>query len=324
MDDTDVSSPQGESSPGAGRPWLLLIHQLPSEPAYLRVKVLRRMKALGAVALKNSVYVLPDTEAAREDFHWLRKEIVEEGGVATLALTRFLAGAADGDLQRRFSSERDEEYAQVRSLIDEAAAGDDPAEIEVERLRVRLQAIRGRDYFGARGSFAAFGALEALERRIRGGTGEEVHAMTDRPVAATWVTRAGARIDRLASAWLIQRFIDPDARFKYVAPDGYRPERGELRFDMFEGEFTHEGDRCTFEVLLGRFGLEEPALVAISEIVHDIDVKDERFGRVETPGIASLVDGVAAAHPSDDERRAAALPIFDALLARFRSEQRLP
>ncbi len=304
--------------------WLLLIHQLPAEPAYLRVKVLRRMKALGAIALKNSVYVLPDTEAAREDFHWLRREIVEDGGVATLALTRFLAGAADGDLQGRFSSERDEEYDEVVALIEEAAAGDPPADVEIERLRRRLQAIRERDYFGARGRFAAFGALEALERRVRRGSGRETDTMTDRPAGGTWVTRAGARIDRLASAWLIQRFIDPDARFRYVSPDGYRPEEGELRFDMFEGEFTHVGDRCTFEVLLTRFGLDEPALVAISEIVHDIDVKDERFGRAETAGIASLVDGVAAAHPADAERRAAALPIFDALLARFRAEQRLP
>ena len=111
----------------------------------------------------------------------------------------------------------------------------------------------------------------------------------------TWVTREGIYVDRIASAWLIRRFIDPEAQFKFVSGKGYRPKQGELRFDMFEAEFTHEGDKCTFEVLLDRCGLKDSALRAIAEIIHDIDLKDGKFGRTEVAGIRTLMEGIGAA-----------------------------
>jgi hypothetical protein len=131
----------------------------------------------------------------------------------------------------------------------------------------------------------------------------------------TWVTRTGIKVDRMASAWLIRRFIDPEARFKFVPAKGYRPEEGELRFDMFEAEFTHEGELCTFEVLVQRFGLTDPALRAIAEIVHDIDVKDAKYGREEAPGIGQLVAGIAAAHPDDEVRLERGAALFEDLYA---------
>src|SRR3712207_9391022 len=117
-------------------------------------------------------------------------------------------------------------------------------------------------------------------------------AAADALKGRVWVTQRGVHVDRIASAWLIRRFIDPDARFKFVPAKGYGPEPGELRFDMYEGEFTHEGDRCTFEVLLARAGLDDPALAAIGEIVHDIDLKDAKFGRPEEIGRASCKERV--------------------------------
>jgi hypothetical protein len=131
----------------------------------------------------------------------------------------------------------------------------------------------------------------------------------------TWVTRAGIKVDRMASAWLIRKFIDPAATFKFVPAKGYQPAPGELRFDMFEAEFTHEGELCTFEVLVQRFGLADPALRAIAEIVHDIDVKDAKYGREEAPGIGQLVAGIAAAHPDDEARLARGAALFDDLHA---------
>ena len=136
----------------------------------------------------------------------------------------------------------------------------------------------------------------------------------------TWVTRRGVRVDRIASGWLIRRFVDPEARFRFVDPDGYGLEAGELRFDMFEGEFTHEGERCTFETLVRRFGLDDPALRAISEIVHDIDLKEERYNRKETAGVESVVRGVALGTDSDESRVERGYLIFDGLYARLRSE----
>ena len=137
-----------------------------------------------------------------------------------------------------------------------------------------------------------------------------------------WVTRREVHVDRIGSAWLIRRFIDPQATFKFVPAKGYEPRPGELRFDMFEAEFTHEGDRCTFEVLLQRSGLDEPALTAISEIVHDIDLKDGKFARAEAGGIAALIDGLARADISDQERSSGAAQLFDNLYALFRKPRR--
>ena len=130
-----------------------------------------------------------------------------------------------------------------------------------------------------------------------------------------WVTRSGVKVDRVACPWLIRKFIDPAATFKFVPAKGYQPAPGELRFDMFEAEFTHEGELCTFEVLVRRFGLTDPALRALAEIVHDIDVKDARYGREEAPGIGQLVAGIAAAHPDDEARLARGAALFDDLYA---------
>lgn len=133
----------------------------------------------------------------------------------------------------------------------------------------------------------------------------------------TWVTRAGVYIDRIASAWLIRRFIDRAAVFKFVSPKGYRRQESELRFDMFDGEYTHEGDRCTFEVLLDRFSIDDPALQAIGEIVHDIDLKDDKFKRADTRGVQTVITGITAAHADDSDRIAQGSPIFDALYSQL-------
>jgi hypothetical protein len=135
------------------------------------------------------------------------------------------------------------------------------------------------------------------------------------------VTRKGIHVDRMASAWLIRRFIDPEARFKFVPGKDYRPLPGEVRFDMFEAEFTHEGDRCTFEVLIRKSRLDDHALRAIAQIVHDIDLKDSKFGRSEAPGIARLVAGIALVHREDDERLAHGSAVFEFLYECFRKKQ---
>ena len=132
-----------------------------------------------------------------------------------------------------------------------------------------------------------------------------------------WVTRQGVHIDRIACVWLIRRFIDPGARFRFVPGTGYKPQPGELRFDMFEGEFTHLGDRCTFEVLIGHAGLADPALRAIGEIIHDIDLKDGKYGREETAGVRSLIAGIAASSTDDEQRLTRGAALLDDLYSSF-------
>ena len=228
------------------------------------MKVWRRLQGIGAVAVKNAVYALPATPEAQEDFEWLLREIVQGGGEAIVCEARLVEGLTDQEVRALFDRARDEDYEELakelRALT--AALGDDPpaehrAEVKAQlaRLKARLAQITAIDFFGADGREAAEGLLLELEGRLR-----EEEAPAQPPATAgrglgelkgrTWVTRTGVHVDRIASAWLIRRFVDPEPRFKFVPAKGYVPEPSELRFDMFEAEFTHEGDRCTFEVLL--------------------------------------------------------------------------
>jgi hypothetical protein len=289
--------------------WLLLIHQIPPKPDYFRVKVRRRLQRIGAVALKNSVYVLPPIPQATEDFRWLLREIVAEGGEATLCEAEFIEGIGRAGLEGLFRAERDRDYAELTVTAQ--------GETDLGRVRRRLEEIVDIDYFSAPGRRATEQALATIEARLHppsgraGGRMRRAEAMTGR----TWVTRRDVFVDRIASAWLIRRFIDPKARFKFVGSKTYQPKSGEVRFDMFEAEYTHEGDRCTFETLLERAALKDRALTALAEIVHDIDCKDEKFGREEAAGVAALVRGIARANPDDGARLERGAAAFDELYA---------
>jgi hypothetical protein len=310
--------------------WLLLIHQLPSKPAYFRVKIWRRLQGLGAVGVKSAVYALPATTETQEDFEWLLKEIVEGGGEAMVCEARLIDGLSDAEARAMFDKARDADYAEIaseaRSFLTEAPAAlmRGESRTQVARLRKRLAAVAKIDFFGATGRLTAEALVAQAEALLREDhmANEPLQEDNSQPTAAlkgrTWVTREGVFVDRIGCCWLIHRFIDPDAIVRFVPGKGYHPNPGELRFDMFEGEITHEGDRCSFEVLLSRSGIADPALEAIAEIVHDIDLKDSKFGREETAGVASLVTGVAAATASDEQRVAQGEPIFDNLYRYFR------
>ena len=311
--------------------WLLLIHQIPPRPAYLRVKVGRRLQALGSVPIKNSVYALPRGEQAMEDFQWVRREIVAGGGEATVCEAAFVEGRSDADVTALFNHARDAEYAllagEARALArtltvaSRRRGGAEAARQSLLRLRSRLAEVAAIDFFGAAGRETVEGLLSGIDARLQpasedgAGKHDAVRAAGHR--GRVWVTRRGIQVDRMASAWLIRRFIDPKARFKFVAGQGYGPRRGEVRFDMYQAEFTHDGDLCTFEVLLRRFGLEDRALGRIGEIVHDVDLKDHRFARPETPGVDRLVAGIALRHAADAARLAQAAVALDALYESF-------
>jgi hypothetical protein len=316
--------------------WLLLIHQIPPKPAYFRQRVGRRLQRLGAVAIKNSVYVLPLTEQTQEDFQWVAREIASDGGEATLCKASFVEGLRDDQIEALFHAARDADYQQlaeeVRELVSDLpprVGRDDerrPAlEADLARLRKRLGEIATIDFFSSSGRVAAEAALESLERRLR--RNQPAEPKSDGRLAPedyrgrTWVTRKNVHVDRIASAWLIRRFIDRDARFAFVPGQGYRAAEGELTFDMYEGTFTHVGDACTFETLVDRFDLRDPGLRPIAEIIHDIDVKDGKFSRAEAPGVAALVAGIALAERDDEARIALGSRVLDALLELYRRKR---
>jgi hypothetical protein len=313
--------------------WLLLIHQIPPRPSYLRVKVGRRLQGLGAVPVKNSVYVLPRSDQAFEDFQWVRREVVAGGGDASVCEARFVEGLSDDGVEALFAAARDADYAllgqQARRLQAAVARRKRPARDEghdavvLARLRKRLGDVAAIDFFGAPGRDTVEGLLAAIEARLR--PASDAKSLPAPPAGnvrgRTWVTRTGVHIDRIASAWLIRRFIDPEARFKFIPGHEYAPEPGELRFDMFEADFTHEGDSCTFEMLLQRFGLRDAALRQIGEIVHDIDLKDEKFARSEAAGIDRLIAGIAMRHKGDEARIEEGGAVFESLHEYFKRKR---
>jgi hypothetical protein len=333
MDDSvAIHSQEAQGADGQRRArWLLLVHQIPPKPDYFRVKVRRRLARLGSLPLKSTVYVLPWSPERVEDFQWLRREIIDEGGEALLCEAQLVEGITDAELESQFRKSREADYgAIVADVTTELArfkwrkpAEDERVELEaaVARLWRRLREVVALDFFGAAGRAAAERAIAALTNRTRDGTGAS-EVKRDRPPAphgAVWVTRRDVFVDRIASAWLIRTFIDPFAEFLFVSGTAYVPKPGEIRFDMFEAEYTHVGDLCTFEVLLERFGLDrDAALHAVAEIVHDIDVKDGKFARPEASGIEQLLSGIVRGTPTDDARLVAGSAVFASLYESFR------
>ena len=296
-----------------------MIHQIPPKPDYLRVKIGRRLQRVGAVAVKSSVYALPDGDQPLEDLQWIRREIVDGGGDATICRASFVDGLTDDQLVEAFRDARTADYAEIAAEAASRRAED------LGRLRKRFAAVSAIDFFSATGRSDAHAAIERAEAAATSREDERasVTRMSGRSDAGTyrgrtWVTRKDIFVDRMASAWLIRRFIDPDARFRYVDAEQYRAAPGELRFDMFEADFTHEGNQCTFEVLLSRFGLEDPALARIGELVHDVDLKDGSFNHPETAGLDHLIAGTAMRHQGDEERLRDGGAIFEALYAYFK------
>lgn len=317
--------------------WLLLIHQIPPKPGYFRVKIWRRLQNLGAIAIKNAVYVLPKNEETFEDFQWILREILQGGGEASICAAGFVEGLTDEQVEALFQAARDADYAEIaeeaRATFDSVPAtasaitDEDRARLEtsVARLKKRLSSVAALDFFGAPGRGSVEKLLEQLEGRFKEAQKrfEMEKEESEKPELTelhgrTWITRKGLYVDRIACAWLIRRFIDPDAQFKFVSGKGYRPRTGELRFDMFEGEFTHEGDLCSFEVLAKRFFASDQALGEIGKIIHDLDLKDAKFKKPETAGIGGLMEGLASSHKSDEERFERGSAILDDLYEYFR------
>jgi hypothetical protein len=323
--------------PENGQEWILLVHQLPPKPTNLRVRTWRKLQKLGAVSIKNSVYVLPFGEKTHEDFQWLRQEIEASGGEAAVFRADAVEGKTDEEIISAFRKERDEEYARVAAELqglagavrEQKRGGHLSAgrlagyEAELDKLHAELERIVSTDFFGARGRAAAAAAFEQCQKALRASqsreeTGGKARAATGDVLDLSefqgrrWVTRRNMHIDRLASAWLIKQFIDKRPRFQFVV-EGERVEGG-VHFDMFEAEFTHRGEDCTFETLIKRFGLSsDRALREIAEIVHDIDLKDGKFNRLEAAGVNATVRGLSELLRDDRKLLRQCLVIFDGL-----------
>jgi hypothetical protein len=297
--------------------WYVLVHQLPPRPLYLRAKVRQRLARVGALALKNSVYVLPARPECLEDLQWIAQEAEAGGGEAFVCAASFVSGVEDAALVRRFQEERAVDY---RAWAAEARRGLEGATDDgLERLKKRWAEIRAIDFFDAPARKEAAAMWTALERRTGRPSGSGKAGGARDLVGKAWVTRRDVHVDRIATAWLVRRFIDARARFRFIDPAREQPRAGEIAFDMVGGTFTHEGDRCTFETVLGRLGGRDRALAQLAEIVHDLDLKDGKYARPEAAGVGQVLSGLYAGEPDDEKRLVRGAALFDDLYASFGS-----
>jgi hypothetical protein len=298
--------------------WLLLLLSLPPRPSSLRVRAWRRLRVLGAVPLKSSAYLLPDSADRYEQFQWLAQEIQRDGGEATLLRVDRIENMKQPDVVRLFQEARNQDYATLADRYRKLLKGRRPrlAE-ELARLGREADRIAEIDFFEAPGRREVERAREAVEQRTATGRGRAAGAAPPLDLAALkgrrWVTRPRPHVDRIASAWLIKRFVDPEAEFVFASPDQVPGDA--IPFDMAGVDFGHHGDDCTFETLLRRTGLRDRKLAILAEVVHEADLKDQKFAREEARGIDLALRGLLSALKDDHEALAHGMTLFDGLYA---------
>lgn len=313
--------PEDSVRPSSHR-WVLLALQLPARPSNARVSIWRRLQQLGAVAIKHAVYVLPHSQQALEDFAWLRRDIEARGGQATVFTASAVEDLANTDIVEQFRTARAADYkvftTELRRTFPGRPGRTRTGIRDLRAWRDRLEQIRQIDFFSAPGGSDAESRLTALERAARQDAEATSPVRTQKPLdrreyqGRTWVTRPRPGVDRFASAWFIQRFIDPNARFVFASERGVPSDA--IPFDMYEDQgFGHQGDRCTFEVMQSRFAVTDRAVSAIAEIVHDVDLKDDRFHARHAPSVELLVAGLRQSIADDDTLLEHGIAMFEAL-----------
>lgn len=306
-----------------GASWLLLIYQLPARYSRARVQAWRRLQRLGAVGLKNSAYVLPDSAEAREDFAWIRNDINGLGGQAMVLFARAPDAATRDEIVAMFRSDRGRAFSalarEASALVGRASRSGPRASRRRQfvqayrRLRERFDEAVRVDFFGTPERERVADLLIRLEKARR----EAPVKQTARPDVIKpedyqhrlWVTRPRPGVDRMSSAWLIRRFVDPDAKFVFgdaaKMPDA-------IPFDTFDAEFGHHDGRCTYETVCRRFGIADRAASWIGRVVHDLDLKEDPRD-VEATTVGRMVDGLRRTYQDDQALLSQGMAMFEAL-----------
>ena len=294
--------------------WLLLLFSLPTNRNTERVAVWRRLKKMGAVQIKTSTYLLPDEPAQYEQFQWLAQQIRDYGGDSTLVRAQEIEGLTKEKVIAMFNDARAKDYAELRKSLQgfigrRKKINAETASAELERLIRQFREIREVDFFdSARGHDVAM-----LLRRAEGRSTARQLAVLDAKQYQnkTWLTRPRPEIDRVGSAWLISKFIDRKPKFVFAPSANAVP--GAIPFDMLDAEFSHHGNCCTFETLIRRFAIADKVVAKIGEMIHDADLDDARFQRIEAVGIDRVLKGWAKDGLPDEEILRRGFQCFDAL-----------
>jgi len=307
--------------------WYLLIHQIPAKPLYLRAKIRKRLTSLGAVALKDSVYALPARKAFLPRLQEIADQTRSGGGDAYVLRAGFVDAAARDALVESFRRERATDYEALaksaRGWMAKLKRRSRTVPLEgslrarLTRAKRRLQVIRAIDFFDTPARHEAEASIAAFEGELLSEPAARPGTRHRELIGRTWVTRRGIQVDRIASAWLVRRFLDPKARLRFIDPGAEQVRPDEIRFDMVAGDFTHEEDRCTFETLVLRTGIKDPALARVAEIVHDMDIKDGKYSCPETSGVQQMLGGMLMATPDDESRLDRGFAMLDDLYQSF-------
>ena len=306
-------------------PWILLLYSLPSGRGTARVSVWRKLKKSGALPFKASAYLLPNRPELVERFQWLAQQAIDAGGEASLVFVSELEGMSDEAVIRQFHDARAADYEELAKALNELIVRqrkkpEESLSNELDKLRRQFAEVRRLDFFDSPRSHDIADLIERAASLPESKTkGKEAAPLSLRRFSGkTWLTRPRPAIDRVASAWLIRRFIDPKAVFVFANDPGKHP--GAIPYDMMGVEFTHHGEDCTFETLLKRFGLTDTALGKLGEMIHDADLDDGKFQTTEAIGLDRVFKGWAKLGLTDDEIFASGFSCFDALHALLKSK----
>jgi hypothetical protein len=298
--------------------WLLLLVRLPATHKAERVAIWRKLRKSGAVPLQTSTYLLPDDPSRYETFQWLTQHIRDAGGDATLIRAREIEGFPNDKLIALFNVARAREYSALSDLIRAGARNRRKRSTSVfmERIRKQFRDIRETDFFNC----PRAQDVEMLLRKFEGAHSADAAVPKFRArdyTNKTWLTRPRPEIDRVGSAWLIRKFIDPKAKFIFAGRISTK-KRSVISFDMLGADFTHRGDDCTFETLIKNFRIQDNAAGKIAEMIHDADLNDGKFERAECIGIDRVFKGWAREGLPDHEILRRGFQCFDALHAFLR------
>jgi hypothetical protein len=318
-----------------GQGWIIFFYSVPSKPVSSRMKVWRKLIKTGAVQLKGSVYILPFNDDHYEFLQWLVSEIAGMKGEADFVKIEKVDTMSDPKIIALFNRQRASDYKVI-----EKALGDIERKLsstqkggksqnlpgiseQIAKLRKDFEEVKKIDFFSSDEGKSLAVKIKQAEAEIRRlsvtgakkiGPAAIIPQSPDDYQGKTWTTRKRPFIDRMASAWLIRKFIDRDATFVFLdEKDMETAGKNSVAFDVRGGEFTHTGDLCTFEVLIKSFGLKDKVLKKIAEIVHDLDLKDGKYGPAEAKGLEDILIGIRITAKDDADALERGMAVFEML-----------
>lgn len=318
--------------------WLVFFSSIPSRPVNSRVKIWRRLSRAGAVQLKGSVYVLPFTEEHVELLQRLVSEIAAMKGDAAFVRAQQIDTMPDAQIVELFNRRAASDYQKVVKLLDAverklnvAVQGTGGASArgltnQIAKIRRNFEEAQRTDFFHCESGKDLQQRITRAQNTLRsiakpGKPGAmAVAVITPRSLAdfagRTWATSEKPFVDRMATAWLVRKFVDPGTRFA-ILEEGQagRPSVDMVLFDVRDGDFTHVGDLCTFEVVMRAFALKDPALTKMAGIVHDLDLKDDRYQDPAAAGVEELLGGIRKAAHDDLDALERGMAVFETLYA---------